>query len=191
MMSLYICIWKIFSFSSGIICVRKNSAICAGVVMAKLTAPSYYGNVSIHIACFHKTYHMRVEECTFLSRNQKPVGFELSSNMHMYYAFDNHIHSFTSMTTHLYLGWQTISFSLFLPVIIEIVHTCTYAMCQWHFYKCLSLCGFFSCVNHEFNLTLNIFQLSDKIIREYPENYLDLFYHTFSRLYWHIFTIKR
>ena len=27
------------------------------------------------------------------------VGFELSSNIHMYYVFDNHIHSFSSMTT--------------------------------------------------------------------------------------------
>ena len=39
--------------------------------------------------------------------NKKPVGFVFSSNMHMYYAFDYHIYSFSSMTTNVFLDWQT------------------------------------------------------------------------------------
>ena len=35
--------------------------------------------------------------------NKKPVGFELSSNMHMYYAIDSHIYSFSFMTTYVFL----------------------------------------------------------------------------------------
>ena len=42
-----------------------------------------------------------------LKRNKKPVGFELSGNMCMYYAFDSHINSFLSMTTNIFLVWQT------------------------------------------------------------------------------------
>ena len=33
----------------------------------------------------------------------KPIGFELSSNMHMYYAFDNHTYPFSSMSTYVFL----------------------------------------------------------------------------------------
>ena len=42
--------------------------------------------------------------------NKKPVGFEFSSNMHMYYAFDNYIYSFSSVTTYVFLVWQTYFF---------------------------------------------------------------------------------
>ena len=61
-----------------------------------------------------------------------PVGFEISSNMHMYHASDNHIYSFSSMTTYLFLfgRYVYISFSLFMPVTFEIVHTL-------HLYKIL------------------------------------------------------
>ena len=31
---------------------------------------------------------MQIKDC-----NDKPVGFDLSSDIHMYYAFDNHIYS--------------------------------------------------------------------------------------------------
>ena len=34
-------------------------------------------------------------------KDMKPVGFEFSSNMHMYYAFDNNIYSFSFMTTYV------------------------------------------------------------------------------------------
>ena len=38
-------------------------------------------------------------EVDLRDHNKKPVGFELSSNIHMYYTFDNHVYSFLSMTT--------------------------------------------------------------------------------------------
>ena len=37
--------------------------------------------------------------------NKKQVGFELSSNMHMYYAFSKHAYSFSSRTTYLFFIW--------------------------------------------------------------------------------------
>ena len=36
----------------------------------------------------------------------KPVGFELNSNMQMYYVFGNHIYSLSSMTTYVFFVWQ-------------------------------------------------------------------------------------
>ena len=59
-------------------------------------------------------------------RNKKPVGFELSSNMHMCYEFGNYIYSSSSMTTCIFLVWQTyfVFFSLFMPMTFEILHTC-------------------------------------------------------------------
>ena len=36
-----------------------------------------------------------------------PLGSEFSSNMNMYYAFDNHIYSFLPIITYVFLVWQT------------------------------------------------------------------------------------
>ena len=38
--------------------------------------------------------------------NKKPVCIELSSNVHRYYAFDNHIYYFSCMTSYVLLVWQ-------------------------------------------------------------------------------------
>ena len=53
---------------------------------------------------------------------KKPADFELSSNMHMYYAFDNHIYSF-SFRTYAFLVWQTSHFYLIYANTFEIVQT--------------------------------------------------------------------
>ena len=58
-----------------------------------------------------------------IKQTNKPVGFELSSYMHMYHAFANHIYSFSSKTTYVFLAWQTYFHFLFLPITIEIIHT--------------------------------------------------------------------
>ena len=59
----------------------------------------------------------------YISVNRKPIGFEFSSIMHMYNAFDNHIYSFSSMILMYYMYSRHISFSLFIPITFEIVHT--------------------------------------------------------------------
>ena len=51
----------------------------------------------------------------------QPVGLELSSNMYMYYAFGKHTYSIYSMTTYVFLAWQT-HISVFIPVTLESVH---------------------------------------------------------------------
>ena len=61
-----------------------------------------------------------------LSWNKKPAGFWLSSNMHMYYASDNHI---TDGLSHLWLLMYSlfgrpISFPSYLPIMFYVVHTC-------------------------------------------------------------------
>ena len=43
------------------------------------------------------------------------VVFSVSSNMHMYYAFDNLIYSFSSITTYVFPVWQTYFFFLIYP----------------------------------------------------------------------------
>ena len=43
--------------------------------------------------------------------------------MHMYYAYDNHIYSFSSITTYVFLDWQTFFFFLIYADTFEIVHT--------------------------------------------------------------------
>ena len=59
-----------------------------------------------------------------LTTNKKWVGFELSSNMHMYYAFDKHIYSFSSMSAYIFPVWQAYFFFLIYASTFEIVHTC-------------------------------------------------------------------
>ena len=57
-------------------------------------------------------------------KHQEASGLYPSSDMHMYYAFDNYIYSFPSMTTYLFLVGRHISFPSFMPIITEVVHTC-------------------------------------------------------------------
>ena len=37
-----------------------------------------------------------------INKSKKPVDLECNSNMHMYYAFANHIYSFSPMTTYVF-----------------------------------------------------------------------------------------
>ena len=46
------------------------------------------------------------------NKMKKPAGFEDSSDLHMYYAFDNHIYSFSSMVIYIFLTLMTNFFSL-------------------------------------------------------------------------------
>ena len=41
------------------------------------------------------------------NKQEVSIGFELSNNMHMYYAFDNLICMFSCMTSYIPLVWQT------------------------------------------------------------------------------------
>ena len=50
------------------------------------------------------------------------VGCELSSNMLMYYVFGNHIYPLSSMSTHFIPSFVDMFFSVFMPIILEIVH---------------------------------------------------------------------
>ena len=59
-----------------------------------------------------------------LLQNNKPVGIELNSNIHMYYGFGNHIYFISSMTIYVFFVWKTYFFSLFMPVTFEIGQTC-------------------------------------------------------------------
>ena len=54
---------------------------------------------------------------------RKPVGFQLSCNMHMYYAFVNHIYTFSSVLLMYSLFGRHISFSLFRPINLTL-YTC-------------------------------------------------------------------
>ena len=49
---------------------------------------------------------------TFLFSRKKPVGFELSSDMHKFYAFNSHIYLFSFMTTYIFLVLQIYYFFL-------------------------------------------------------------------------------
>ena len=67
---------------------------------------------------------LQIDPTLQLSKTSKPVSFELSSNMHMYYVFGTHIYFFSSMTTYVFFVWQTDFCSLFMPRTFKIVHTC-------------------------------------------------------------------
>ena len=61
----------------------------------------------------------------------KPVDFEFNSNMHMYYAFDNYIYSFLSITSHAFLVWQAYFFFLvYANNFLNCTHTCMYTKYQ-------------------------------------------------------------
>ena len=49
-----------------------------------------------------------------VKRNNMPIGFEFSSNMHMYYAADIHTYSFSFTVTCVFLVWQTHFFFIIL-----------------------------------------------------------------------------
>ena len=62
-------------------------------------------------------------ECIYFNQKyKKPIGFELSTIMHMYYAFCNYIYSFSSMATYVLLVWQTYFLSVIYTNTFEIVH---------------------------------------------------------------------
>ena len=55
----------------------------------------------------------------------------------MYYAFENHIYFFSSMTTYVFPNWH-ISFSLCMAINFETIHTCIYTKKKPIHMKCLS-----------------------------------------------------
>ena len=73
--------------------------------------------------CITTVVYIRLHFTAYISKTSKAVGFELNSNMPMYYAFDNHIYSISSVTTYIFLDLKTF-FSAFLPMTLDSVHTC-------------------------------------------------------------------
>ena len=58
-------------------------------------------------------------------KKKKPLGFELSSYMHMNYAYDNHIYLFFLIYNHICIPFLTdIFLVLIMPITFEIVHIC-------------------------------------------------------------------
>ena len=55
-------------------------------------------------------YRLHIAACVCNTSN--PVGFELSSNMHMHYVFGDHIYSL-SITTYIFLAWWTYFFCIY------------------------------------------------------------------------------
>ena len=76
---------------------------------------SHYTNTVIYI-WLHITEHV--------SQTSNSAGFELRSNMHIYYVSGNHIYCLSSMTTSVFLAWKTFLISVFMSITLEIVHTC-------------------------------------------------------------------
>ena len=73
-----------------------------------------------------KVYGINYSFDPFLATSKykgKSSGFELSSNMHMYYAFGNLIYSFSSTVFYVFLLFRDVSFSVFIPIAFETVHT--------------------------------------------------------------------
>ena len=68
--------------------------------------------------------HIRVQTVIQKSVTSKPVGFELNSNMHTYYAFDDHIYSLSSVNTCKILVWQTHFVFCVYANNLEMVHMC-------------------------------------------------------------------
>ena len=63
-----------------------------------------------HIAYVSITEPYKLHITAYVSKTSSQVGYELSSNMYMYYAFGNHIYSLSLMTIYVFLACQTFSF---------------------------------------------------------------------------------
>ena len=61
----------------------------------------------LHHYCSLHTDYSLLHMTAYVNETHNPVGFELSSNMHMDYAFGNHTYSLPSMTTYVFLVWHT------------------------------------------------------------------------------------
>ena len=71
---------------------------CQTCVIATLVTLRYC-TVVFDVACNIHAISIRSPFHTMLNETSKPVGFELSSNIHIYNAFDIHIYSLSSMNT--------------------------------------------------------------------------------------------
>ena len=60
-------------------------------------------NAPLHYYCRLHILHITAH----VSKTSSPLCFEHNSNMHIYYLFGNHIYSLSSMTTYVFLAWQT------------------------------------------------------------------------------------
>ena len=70
---------------------------------------SKYAHCIVHVCptalLLYFTYRFHIT--AYISKISKQIGFELSSHMHMYYAFGNYIYCFSSVTMYVFLVWQT------------------------------------------------------------------------------------
>ena len=89
-----------WSLSQNITRAQSSWNACRGSAASQFTDSS--GKDLFSIVCGWSW-----KQCGFLLKcaNKKPVGFELSSNMHVYYSFDNHIYSFTWLIMYSLFGW--------------------------------------------------------------------------------------
>ena len=78
------------------------------VFKTTLTNLIYIDSKKIHLSVKFEAYRTKtVVAVDTRMKPNKPVGFELNSNIHMYYALGSHIYSLSSMTTYVFLAWQT------------------------------------------------------------------------------------
>ena len=80
-----------------------------------------------HICCLtvlllYSTYKLHI--ITYISKISKPVSLELNSNMHICYAFGNHIYSLSWMFTHVFFVWQVYFVLLPMSVTLATLHMC-------------------------------------------------------------------
>ena len=71
-----------------------------------------------------------------------PVGFEISSAMYVYNAFDNLINSLSSMNPYKFLVWQIYFVSVFMPINGHCAHLCITPR------KCIDSLKYFTFVSH-------------------------------------------
>ena len=63
----------------------------------------------------------RLHTTAYIRETSNPVGFELSSNTHMYYAYGDHIYSLSSIYIYVFLVWQN-----YLCIYVNNLGNCTH-----------------------------------------------------------------
>ena len=61
--------------------------------------------VSIIVLLLWYTYRLHIT--AYANKTSNPIGFKLSSYVHIYNAFGNHIYSLSSMATYVFIIWLT------------------------------------------------------------------------------------
>ena len=85
----------------------NNVTTSNGIHTFQINDISFWPNMPATLCVYVCPTAFKLHITVYTSKTNKSVCCELSCNMQMYYAFGNHIYSLSSMTTYIFLAWQT------------------------------------------------------------------------------------